>query len=232
MKITLYARVSTGEQNCDLQLQEMREYAARRGWPVSAEYVDRAVSGAKSSRPALDRLMSDAAQRRFDVVLVWKLDRFGRSVLHMNQSLAQLRSYDIRFIATTQGIDTDFNNPMAGFLLQILSAVSEFERALIRDRVAAGIRSARAKGKRLGRPTRIADVQKLSRMHDAGMSLREIAAKTGLSKGTVSNRLKSYAAHTTGAAILTAMPGKHTELGGGWTITTGRRSRLAQFPNR
>lgn len=196
MKTALYARVSTGEQNCDLQLCEMREYAARRGWPVSAEYVDQGISGAKSSRPALDRLMADAAQRRFDVVLVWKLDRFGRSVLHMNQALAQLRSYDVRFIATTQGIDTDFNNPMAGFLLQILSAVSEFERALIRDRVTAGLRSARAKGTRLGRPVVIADVQKLARMHGAGMSLREIAAKTGLSKGTVSNRLKSCADST------------------------------------
>src|SRR6202162_1558704 len=107
VRCVLYARVSTTDQNCEMQVRELREYAVRRGWMISAEYIDTGFSGAKSSRPALDRMMHDAAQHRFDCIVVYKIDRFGRSVLHLNQQLATLTSYGVRFIATSQSLDTD-----------------------------------------------------------------------------------------------------------------------------
>src|SRR5438132_1655122 len=99
MKCAIYARVSTSDQDCEMQLHELREYVFRRGWDVAGEYVDTGFSGSKSSRPALDDLMADAAQHRFDCVCVWKLDRFGRGVLHLNQQLAALTTYGVRFIS-------------------------------------------------------------------------------------------------------------------------------------
>ena len=132
MHVAIYSRVSTADQNCDMQLRELRDYVARRGWIVTCEYVDKGWSGAKASRPELDRLMRDAGRRLFDVVLVYKLDRFGRSVLHLNQQLAALTSHGIRFISTSQALDTDQANPTSRLLLQILASVAEFERAMIR----------------------------------------------------------------------------------------------------
>src|SRR5215471_6368748 len=104
MRCALYCRVSTTDQNCEMQLRELREYIARRCWQNGGEYIDTGFSGAKASRPVLDRLMADAAKRSFDGVVVWKLDRFGRSVLNLSHQLAALTSYDIRFISTTQGL--------------------------------------------------------------------------------------------------------------------------------
>ena len=154
MRTALYARVSTTDQTCEMQLRELREYAARREWEIADEYVDTGWSGAKASRPELDRLMQDARLRRFDAVLVWKLDRWGRSVADCVRSLQELASLGVRFLAVTQNLDTDQSNPMSRFLLHILAAVSEFEREMIRERVVAGIRNARTKGKILGRPKR------------------------------------------------------------------------------
>src|ERR1041385_1434476 len=99
MKAAIYARVSTQDQNCEMQLRELREYIERRGWENAGEYVDSGWSGIKKSRPALDRLMVDASQHRFDIVLVWKLDRFGRSVLNLIEGLNTLASAGVRFIA-------------------------------------------------------------------------------------------------------------------------------------
>ena len=115
MRCALYARVSTTDQNCEMQLRELREYIARRDWKIAGEYVDTGFSGAKASRPALDRLMADAAKRKFDSVAVWKIDRFGRSVLHLNQQLAALTSHGVRFIATSQSLDTDEKTPPAAY---------------------------------------------------------------------------------------------------------------------
>jgi putative DNA-invertase from lambdoid prophage Rac len=184
-RAALYARVSTTDQNCEMQLRELREYCARRGWIVQAEYVDEGWSGAKASRPQLDALMQAAAERRFDVVLVWKLDRFGRSVLHLNQQLAMLSSHGVRFIATSQGLDTDQSNPTSRLLLQILASVAEFEREMIRERVRAGMRAAKSKGKAVGRRRVLFDRSKALSMHAAGASLREIASALGVGRGTV-----------------------------------------------
>ena len=144
VKTAVYCRVSTTDQTCEMQLKELREYVSRRGWKNAGEYIDAGFSGSKASRPALDRLMADAAQRKFDCVLVWKLDRFGRSVLNLSQQLSSLTSYGVRFIATTQGLDTDQSNPTAALLLHILSAVAEFERSMIRERTLSGIKAAQS----------------------------------------------------------------------------------------
>src|ERR1035441_11016077 len=115
-----------------MQWRELREYISRRDWKNGGEYVDTGFSGAKASRPALERLMADAAKRKFDCVAVWKIDRFGRSVLHLNQQLAALTSNGVRFIATSQSLDTDEKNPTSPLLLQILASVAEFEREIDR----------------------------------------------------------------------------------------------------
>ena len=126
MKTVIYARVSTTDQNCEMQVGELREYVSRRGWESAGEYVDTGISGSKASRPALDKLMAGAARRAFDCVLVYKIDRFGRSVLHLSQQLAALTSYGVRFIAVSQGIDTDASNPSSRLMLTILAGVAEF----------------------------------------------------------------------------------------------------------
>src|SRR5688572_5374229 len=147
MRVAIYARVSTADQSCDMQLCELREYTERRGWKAVGEYVDTGWSGAKASRPELDRLMRDASTRRFDAVLVWKLDRWGRSVAHSIKSIQELIALGIRFLAVTQNIDTEESNPMSRFMLHIFAAFAELEREMIRERVTSGIRVAKTNGK-------------------------------------------------------------------------------------
>ena len=181
----IYARVSTQDQNCEMQVRELREYAVRRGWQVTTEYVDTGWSGAKASRPELDRLMKDAALRRFDAILVWKLDRFGRSVRNCLDGIESLRAHGVRFLAVSQSIDTDESNPTARLLLHILASVAEFERELIRERVRAGIKSAKHKGKQLGRKRAVFDRSRAEEMHQAGATVREIALALQVGRGTV-----------------------------------------------
>lgn len=190
MKAVIYARVSTADQNCASQLKEVREYLVRMGWENAGEFVDTGFSGSKASRPALDQLMKDASLRKFDCVVVYKLDRFGRSVLHLNQQLAILESLSIRFVAISQGIDTDAKNPTSRLLLHILSSVAEFERELIKERTLCGIRAAKAKGKTLGRPQRIFKRDEVVRLRDEeGLSWRKISEQLGVPTMTV---LASY----------------------------------------
>ncbi|HEY6343235.1 MAG TPA: recombinase family protein [Bryobacteraceae bacterium] len=185
MKTAIYARVSTTDQNCELQLRELREYVSRRGWESAVEFVDAGFSGAKASRPALDRLMTAAGRREFDCVLVWKIDRFGRSVLHLSQQLAALTSYGVRFIAVSQGLDTDASNPSSTLMLTILAGVAQFERELIRERTLAGVRAAKAAGKSLGRPRRIFRRDEVARMRAEGQSWRAIAKVVGVPVSTL-----------------------------------------------
>jgi DNA invertase Pin-like site-specific DNA recombinase len=190
IQVAIYARVSTSDQNCESQLRELREYVARRGWHVSAEYVDTGWSGAKASRPELDRLMKDAALRRFDAVLVWKLDRFGRSVRNCLDGIESLRSHDVRFLAVSQSIDTDESNPTARLLLHILASVAEFERELMRERTAAGVRAARANGKTLGRPRRVFRRDAAVQLRDQGLSWRAIAKRLEVPVSTLVDAYK------------------------------------------
>jgi putative DNA-invertase from lambdoid prophage Rac len=191
LKAVIYARVSTQDQNCEMQVRELREYAERRGWHVSDEYVDTGWSGAKASRPELDRLMRDAALRRFDAVLVYKLDRFGRSVRNCLDGIEALRAHGVRFLAVSQSIDTDESNPTARLLLHILASVAEFEREMIRERVCAGVRNAKRKGVRLGRKRVVFDRSRAGEMYAAGSSVREIARALQVGRTTVHRFLLS-----------------------------------------
>ena len=183
-RVALYARVSTNDQNCDLQLRELREYAGARNWEIAGEYVDKGWSGSKANRPELTRLMADARKRRFDVVIVWKLDRWGRSVADSIRGIQELASLEVCFIAVTQNIDTDHANPMARFLLHIMAAFSELERELIRERTIAGVRTARSKGKVLGRPRRVFRRDEVTRLREAGLSWRLISRQLGIPVST------------------------------------------------
>lgn len=185
MTCAVYARVSTTDQNCDMQLRELREYIKRRGWELASEYVDTGWSGAKKSRPALDKLMADAAQHRFDCVLVWKVDRFGRSVANLVDSLQQLATWGVRFISTSQSIDTDQANPTSKLMMHILAAVAEFEREMIRERVKAGMQAAKARGVKVGRRCVVFDRRRALDLHKKGQSRRQIARKLGVGLGTI-----------------------------------------------
>ena len=177
----LYARVSTQDQDCAGQIRELREFCERRGWKVKPEheYIDQGISGSKAKRPGLDALMDAAFHRRIDCILVVKVDRFGRSVLHFTQQLQLLASYGVRFIATSQAIDTDVNSPVAGLLMRILAAVAEFERDMIRERTISGLRNARANGRIGGRPRREFDASRVARMREEGLSWQTISRKMG-----------------------------------------------------
>ncbi len=190
MRAAIYARVSTTDQDNSLQIAELTEYVRRRGWQLASVYQD-TLSGCRGDRPGLDRLMQDARLRRFDVVVVWKLDRFGRSLVHCVSAIQELAGLGIRFIAASQGLDTDESNPASKLLLHILAAVAEFERELIRERVQAGVRRAQAQGKRIGRPRRVFDREEVHRLRRQGLSIAKIARKMGLGVGTVARALKA-----------------------------------------
>lgn len=193
LSTAIYARCSTSDQTCDSQLKELREYVARRGWRIAAEYIDSGFSGAKASRPALDSLMKAAALKKFDCVAVFKLDRFGRSVLHLSQQLATLESHGIRFVAISQGLDTDSSNPTSKLLTGILSCVAEFERELLRERTLSGIRAAQAAGKHVGRPKRIFRRDEVVRLRDdEGLSWRAIATKLNIPAMTAVMAYKTF----------------------------------------
>jgi putative DNA-invertase from lambdoid prophage Rac len=197
MRCAIYARVSTTDQNCEMQLHELRAYISRRAWLNGGEYVDTGFSGAKNSRPALDRLMADAAQHKFDCVLVWKIDRFGRSVLNLNQQLAALSRYGVRFIATSQDLDTDERSACNRLMLQILASVAEFEREMIRERTLSGIRAAQAAGKVVGRPKRIFRRDEVVRLRDEeGLSWRAIGKKLGIPAMTAHDAYRQTAPAT------------------------------------
>lgn len=183
-RVALYARVSTcnGQQDPELQLRELREYARLRGLTIVGEHVDR-ISGSKDSRPALNQLMADAAQRKFDAVLVWKLDRFGRSLRHLVNALAELEAFGLSFISLRDYLD--LSTPSGRLMFQIIGAMAEFERSLIQERVKAGLRNARAKGKRLGRPHVFVSQNRLEALLDSGASLRAISKELGVGVGTV-----------------------------------------------
>ena len=200
MRAALYARVSTADQNNAIQVRELTEYVQRRGWELAATYQD-TMSGAKASRPGLDKLMADARQRRMDVVLVWKLDRFGRSLVHCVSGIQELASLGVRFIATSQGLDTDESNPASKLLMHILAAVAQFERELIREGVSAGMRNAKSKGTRtgkpIGRPRRVFNRAEVPRLRQNGVSIAKIARQMSVGVGTVVRVLEEVSAEAT-----------------------------------
>jgi DNA invertase Pin-like site-specific DNA recombinase len=183
IRAALYVRVSTSEQNTKAQEGELRTYAENRGWAVKQVYADK-ISGAKDDRPALKELMAACRQRKVDVVLVWKFDRFARSVTHLLQALETFRTYGVEFVSLSEQIDTA--TPAGKMIFTVLGAVAELERSLIAERVRLGLRNARKQGKRLGRPPirtlTAQEILKVRKDRATGkFSLRDLAAKYGTS---------------------------------------------------
>ncbi len=205
VRVALYTRVSTADQNCELQLRELQEYAAHQGWPVVGVYQD-VMSGAQTQRPGLNRLMGDAAARKFDCLLLWKLDRFGRSLVDCLNNIQRLEHHGVRFIAVTQGLDTDQANPTSRFLLHVLGAAAEFERSLIRERSLAGqlryrrdfdagrvgktVHSRSGRDLPPHRPKKVFDREEVVALRHQGLPLRAIAERLGLGLGTVTRTLE------------------------------------------
>jgi DNA invertase Pin-like site-specific DNA recombinase len=170
-----------------MQLRELREYCERRGFEIAGEYTDVGISGSKDSRPELNRLMADAHKRRFDVVCVWRFDRFARSVSHLLRALETFNALGIAFVSLSEQMDT--TTPTGKMVFTVLGAVAELERSLIAERVRAGLRNARAKGKKLGRPRLTVDAVKIGSLRSQGRSVREIAEETGYSRSLVHKTL-------------------------------------------
>lgn len=187
MKVAIYARVSTSNNGQDpaMQTRELRDYCERRGWTVArdGEYVDVGISGTKEKRPELDRLMADAHRRRFDVVAVWRFDRFARSTSHLLRALETFQALGIHFVSLTESVDT--STPVGKMVFTILSSVAEMERQMIVERVKAGLRNARAKGKRLGRPRVIVDARRIAALRAQGLGWKKIARQLGCGVSTV-----------------------------------------------
>src|SRR6202790_2993879 len=168
VRVAIYARVSTTNhgQDVSLQTRDLEQFAQARGWCLFDSYIDVGISGTKDSRPELNRLMADAHKRRFDVVLVWKLDRFGRSLRHLVNALAEFESLGIAFVSLSDNLD--LTTASGRLMFQIIGAMAEFERALIQERVRAGIRNARNKGRQLGRPRVIVDSSQIAHLRSQG----------------------------------------------------------------
>lgn len=190
MKAALYARVSTQNhhQDPEVQLRELREHCQRKGWEIVGEYVDKGISGTKESRPQLNQLMIDAEFQRFDVVLVWKFDRFARSSRHLLNALDTFQRLGIAFVSTTEGVDTA--TPMGKMVFTVLGAVAEMERSLTVERIRAGMRNAKAKGSKVGRPSPVLDLDSIRARVAAGEQRQHIAAELGVSPSLISKRLK------------------------------------------
>jgi DNA invertase Pin-like site-specific DNA recombinase len=183
-RAAIYARVSTNNgQNPEMQLSELRAYCERRGWEAAGEFVDVGVSGAKERRPALDRLLALCRKRAVDAVVVYRYDRFARSLRQLVNALEEFRALGIDFVSLHEGVDT--STPNGRLVFGIFASIAEFERELIRDRVRSGLAAARAKGKQLGRPKVAVDIAEITRLRAAGESWSAIGKKLGLGEGTV-----------------------------------------------
>jgi DNA invertase Pin-like site-specific DNA recombinase len=201
-RAAIYIRVSTAaksrsgadapfEQNPEVQEQPLRDLAGQRGWTVHKVYSDR-MSGAKADRPGLKALMQDARRGRFDLVLVWRFDRFARSVEQLVTALAEFRTLGVDFISHQEALDT--STPMGKAMFTIIAAMAELERSVIRERVQAGLDYARRNGtksgKAIGRPRRVFDREQLFRLRQGGASIEAIALELGLGVGTVVRSLR------------------------------------------
>ena len=180
MRAAIYARVSTADQTAENQLLQLRAYVEARGW-TATEYVDHGVSGTKDRRPELDRLVADAKRRKVDTLVVWKLDRLGRSLKHLVMLLDELRSLGVAFVSLGESIDT--GTPAGRLQLHLLAAVAQFERERIVERVRAGLERARTQGKRLGRPRAPLPLERLEAV--AHLSLTDAAAMLSVSRATI-----------------------------------------------
>jgi DNA invertase Pin-like site-specific DNA recombinase len=187
-RAVIYCRVSTTTgQSVEMQLRDLRQLAGQRGFEIVGEYCDEGVSGSSDSRPQLDRMLADAQRGKFQTILISRLDRLGRSLQNLVRLFENFRSWNVALISFGEGLD--FSTSMGKLFYQLSGAFAEFERDCIRERVKAGLRNARAKGKRLGRPCVSVDVARIGRLHIQGRSVREIASELGYGRGLVHKTL-------------------------------------------
>ena len=181
-RVGIYARVSTADQSTESQLLDLRRYVTDRSWQSYKEYCDNGISGTKDSRPALDELMADAKKRKFDIVLVWRFDRFARSTRHLINALEEFRNLSIDFVSYQENIDT--SSPLGSAIFCIIAAVAQLERDIIAERVRAGLRRAKENGKQLGRRRVAVDVTRIAALRAQGHSWTEVSRELGIGKGT------------------------------------------------
>lgn len=200
MRVAVYARVSTREQSPDSQLHDLRQFCQARGWQIVKEFVDIGISGAKDERPALRELMQEYAKRRLiDVVLVWRFDRFARSLKHLINTLHELNDLRIHFASYQENLDT--STAQGRLVFSLVGAIAEFERELARERIMSGLRNARAKGTQLGRPEAEFDVAEAVRLHAEGRSLRDLAGHFNVSAATLSRVLQNHVRNSPNAPV-------------------------------
>ena len=188
--VAIYARVSTDKQKVDMQLNELRQYVARSGWTVYEEFIDQAATGGNTKRPAFQAMLAAARQKKFHILLVWKLDRLSRSLKDLIITLDELGSLGIDFVSYDNNLDT--STPTGKLVFQIVGAVAEFEKDIIRERVIAGLANARQKGKRLGRPPLPPHIyDQAIKMRAEGLSFKKIGIALGIDEGTIRKRMKN-----------------------------------------
>jgi DNA invertase Pin-like site-specific DNA recombinase len=190
MNVAIYARVSTSDQSTALQSDELREYCQRRGWTLVAEYLDHGVSGSRDSRPELDRMLTAAKRREFDCLLVWKLDRLGRSLRHLVNTIADLESLGISFVSLKDSVD--LSTPSGRLMFGVIAAMAQFERDIIRERVVSGLAAAKRRGRVGGRRAKVTDLtmREIRHLRGQGLSLAAIGQRLALNKATVSRALR------------------------------------------
>jgi|HubBroStandDraft_4_1064222.scaffolds.fasta_scaffold57155_4 DNA invertase Pin-like site-specific DNA recombinase len=180
-RAAIYARVSTTNhgQDVSMQTRDLEQFAHARGWRLVESYLDLGISGSKDKRPQLDRLIADAHKRKFEVIVVWKFDRFARSVSHLLRALETFRALGIEFVSLSEQIDT--STPTGKMIFTVLGAVAELERSLIAERVRAGLRNAKAKGRKLGRPAKQVNAAQIAALRAQGASWRAVGTRLGIS---------------------------------------------------
>lgn len=199
MRVALYSRVSTTEQNAIMQIEELRAYCQRRQWEIAEEFTDAGISGSKESRPALNRLLADAKRRKFDTVLVYRYDRFARSLRQLVNALSEFDALGIHFVSLHEGVDT--STPNGRLVFGIFASIAEFERELIRSRVRSGLAAARARGKKLGRPRVSPDASKIAALREAGRSWPQIAKQLGVGVGTAYRAYQELSKNSDGGSL-------------------------------
>ena len=183
MRCAIYARVSTSDQSTSMQLRDLQRLAEGRSFEVVKEYCDEGVSGSRNSRPALDRMLADAKAGKFEVILIWRLDRLGRSLGNLIKLLEDFKSWNVALISFSESLD--FTTSMGKLFYQLLGAFSEFERETIRERTRSGLRNARARGVKLGRKVVPVDIAEVRRLRAVGTPYKAISQTLRVSVGSI-----------------------------------------------
>jgi len=211
-RAALYCRVSTIDQHPETQRNELRQFAANKGFQVVGEYIDHGYCGARARRPELDHMMEDARRHRFDVLLVWSCDRLARSTKHLLQTIDELNGMGVQFLSQREAIDTE--GPLGRAILVIVSAIAELERCLIVERVRAGMRRARLEGRQIGRARLDVNRQQVIADRRSGMSLTQVARKHGISRASVCRLMKGANSQPDAPAFVSDTPEKASAASG------------------